>query len=167
MAGRRAAAKSLTPPNRHAIRYAEEVVIILMGAAGAGKTTIGRALAAELGWSFVDGNAHHPAVDTLHTIVARALDRREPTVIACSALRRRYREILRGDRHPVRFVYLQAGEPELQRRLAGRSEAVAGPSLLQSQLAALEAPAADEALTVDASWPPERILGAIRTEFGV
>ena len=88
-------------------------------------------------------------------------------VIACSALRRRYREILRGDRHPVRFVYLQAGEPELRRRLAGRSDPVAGPSLLQSQLAALEAPSADEALTVDASWPPERILGAIRAEFGV
>jgi gluconokinase len=158
-----------------------------MGAAGAGKTTIGRALAAELGWTFVEGDDYHPArnvekmhagtplddadrapwLAALHTIAVRALDRREGTVIACSALRRRYREILRGDRHRVRFVYLRAADPELQRRLTTRPGHFAGPSLLQSQIATLESPAADEALTVDATSAPERILGAIRAEFGV
>jgi len=166
------------------------VVIILTGVAGAGKTTIGRALAAELGWPFVEGDHYHPAASVekmhagiplddddrapwlaaLHAIVVRALDRREHTVIACSALRRQYRDRLRGDRPHVRFVYLAATEPELERRLATRPGHFAGPSLLPSQLATLEPPGAagdDEALIVDATWPPERILGAIRTEFGV
>lgn len=166
------------------------MVIILTGVAGSGKTTIGRALAAELGWTFVEGDHYHPAASVekmragralddadrapwlaaLHAVVVRALERREHAVIACSALRRKYREFLRGDCHPVRFVYLQASQPELERRLASRPGHFAGPALLPSQLATLEPPASagdDEALIVDATWPPERILGAIRTEFGV
>lgn len=158
-----------------------------MGAAGAGKTTIGRALAAELGWTFVDGDDHHPSrniekmhasvplgdaerapwLSALRAVALRALDRREHTVMACSALRRQHRDILRGGLDRMRFVYLQAGEAELLRRLGSRADHFAGPGLLQSQLASLEAPSADEAFTVDATWSPERILAAIRAEFGV
>jgi len=163
------------------------VVIILTGVAGAGKTTIGRALAAELGWPFVEGDHYHPAANVakmhsgiplddvdrapwlaaLHALIVRALDRREHTVMACSALRRQYRGRLRGECRQVRFVHLQASEPELERRLATRPAHFAGPSLLPSQLATLDPPGDDEALIVDATWPPERILCAIRTEFGV
>jgi len=127
------------------------VVIILTGVAGSGKTTIGGALAAELGWTFIDGDHYHPPgnVEQMHASVARALDRREHTVMACAALRRQQRDILRGGRPGVRFVFLEAGH------------------LQPSQLAALEPPAADEALVVGANWPPDRILGAIRAEFGV
>jgi len=158
-----------------------------MGAAGAGKTTIGAALAAELGWPFVDGDDRHPPgnvekmhagialtdVDrapwlaSLHATMARTLDRREHLVLACSALKRAYRESLRGNLRAVRFVYLKASEAALMRRLSTRVGHFVGPNLLQSQLATLEEPSPDKSLVIDATWPPERILGAIRREFGV
>jgi gluconokinase len=124
------------------------VVIVIMGAAGAGKTTIGRALAAELGWAFVDADDLHPPPNaetrhaSLRAIAARALDRRESLVLACPPLSERNREALRSGLHPVRFVFLEA-------------------------MTALEGPAVDEALHIDATRAPERILAAIRIEFGV
>ena|SRR5438128_2630109 len=158
-----------------------------MGAAGAGKTTIGAALAAELGWPFVDADDRHPRgnvekmhaglsltdadrapwLASLHATMTRTLDRREHLVLACSALKRTYRESLRGDLRGVRFVYLKASEAALSQRLSTRTGHFAGPSLLQSQLAALEEPSPDEAWVIDATWPRERILGAIRREFGI
>jgi gluconokinase len=165
------------------------VVVVIMGAAGAGKTTIGRALATQLGWSFVDGDDLHPQENVrkmhagigltdadrapwlaaLHAVIAQAIDRREGVVLACSALKRRYREILRGDCRNVRFVHLRAPEPELLRRLTTRREHFAGPNLIGSQLATLEEPALDErqAIIVDATAPPARILDTIREQFGL
>jgi gluconokinase len=161
------------------------MVIVVTGAAGAGQTTIGRALAAELGSRFVDADDLHPPgnvekmrlgqpltdadraawLTALHDIIARAVDRREPLVLACSALERRYRHALRGTLRSVRFVYLKAEEATRRARLTTRAGHFAGPGLLASQLADLEEPA--DALAVEAVWPPERILGAIRHEFGV
>jgi gluconokinase len=161
------------------------MVIVIMGPAGAGKTTIGLSLAAELGWRFVDGDEAHPRrniekmhagipltdedrepwLAALHTIAAQAIGRDEPAIIACSALKERYRLLLRGGLAPVRFVYLQATEAVLQRRLADRESHFFNPALLATQLAALEEPA--DALLVDATWPPERIVAAIRHELGV
>src|SRR5947208_10062384 len=108
-----------------------------MGVAGAGKTTIGRALADELGWRFIDGDDWHtppaiakmrrgialtdadraPWLEALHGFIAAALDRRAHLVLACSALHERYRVALRGALEPVRFVYLKADEATLRRRL--------------------------------------------------
>jgi gluconokinase len=156
-----------------------------MGVAGSGKTLIGRALAAELGWRFADADDFHsdanvarmragvalddedrwPWLNALHTTIARTLDRREHLVLACSALKERYRQVLRGGVHPVRFVHLAADEETLRRRLASRPDHFAGVTLLSSQLAALEPP--PDALTIDATCPPERILGLIRQEFGL
>lgn len=156
-----------------------------MGAAGAGKTTIGHALAAELGWTFVDADDLHsehsvqklragvplneadraPWIARLHAVIDRSLGRREHTVVACSALKARYRHALRGDLRQVRFVYLKADAALLRHRLSTRPAHMAGPALVDSQLADLEEPS--DALAIDASWRPERILGAIRTEFGV
>src|SRR4029077_20343200 len=124
--------------------------VILMGVAGAGKTTIGRALADELGWRFIDGDDWHtpPAVEkmrgggaltdadrapwlaALHGLIAAALDRREHLVLTCSALRERYRVALRGTLLSVRFVYLKADEATLRRRLEERAAHFAGPALL-------------------------------------
>jgi gluconokinase len=161
------------------------VVVVLIGAAGAGKTTIGRELAGALAWRFVDGDDLHspasiakmstgagltdadraPWLAALHGAITRALDRREGLVVACSALKQRYRDTLRGDRRSVRFVYLKASEGTLRRRLTERPGHFAGPSLLASQLASLEEP--QDGLTLDAAEPPATIVAAIRYEFGL
>ena len=167
------------------LAYAANVVIILMGVAGAGKTTVGAALALELGWRFLDADDLHapaaiaqiragvpltdadrqPWLAALHSIVATALDRREPLVLACSALKARYRDVLRGDLRSVRFVHLNADRATLANRLEERTGHFAGPALLASQLADLEPPA--DALMIDARQPLDEIIAAIRGEFGV
>jgi gluconokinase len=161
------------------------VVIILMGVAGSGKTAVGRALAAVLGWRFEDADAYHqsssiakmrrgiplsdadraPWLAALHALVARSADRREPLVLACSALKEEYRQKLAGGLARVRFVHLTADEATLRRRLESRADHFFGPSLLTSQLAALEPPR--DALTVDTTAPIEQVVAAIRYEFGV
>jgi len=163
------------------------MVIVIMGVSGAGKTTIGRALAVELGWPFVEGDSVHPArnvekmhagipltdadrepwLDALHAIIARAVDRREHTIVACSALKARYRDRLRAGLRTVRFVYLRADPATLRRRLAERPSHFFNPTLLPSQFEALEEPGADDALIIDGAAAPERILGTIREAFGV
>jgi gluconokinase len=161
------------------------VVVILLGAAGAGKTTIGRALATRHGWRFVDADDLHtreaiakmragvpltdadraPWLTSLHHIAAAALDRREPLVIACSALKERYRSALRGTLRNVRFVFLKADEPTLRMRLTNRAGHFAGPGLLASQLADLEEPS--DALIADATRRPDEIVAEIGCEFGL
>jgi gluconokinase len=166
-------------------RYPNRVIVILMGVAGSGKTTVGRALADDLGWRFADADNYHtadsvtkmrqgialtdadraPWLAALRALVARALDRREHLVLACSALKQSYRDILQDGLRPVRFVYLKATEPALRARLADRPGHFAGPKLLASQLATLEEP--DDALTLDARDAPERLVAVIRREFGL
>jgi gluconokinase len=161
------------------------VVIVLMGPAGAGKTTVGRALAGAQGWPFVDGDDVHtraavakmragipltdvervPWLTSLHDIIAATLDRRGHLVLACSALKERYRAALRDGLRTVRFVYLKADEQTLARRLSDRGGHFAGPVLLASQIADLEEPG--DALTVDATEPPDRIVAIIRRELGL
>lgn len=159
---------------------------MLIGVAGAGKTTAGQALGAELGWRFVDGDDHHtpqaiagmragipltdadrePWLAVLHRLIAAALERREHLVIACSAIKARYRAILRGDCRRVRFVFLDTDAETLTRRLAGRTGHFAGPALVASQLADLEPPG-DDVLTLDATRPTAANVAQIRREFGV
>jgi gluconokinase len=167
------------------LAYPANVVIIVMGVAGAGKTTVGRALAAQLGCRFVEGDDHHspaavekmragtpltdadraPWLIALHRIIATSLERRETTVLTCSALKERYRQTLRGDCRTVRFVHLHASEQALARRIAARGAHFFGPSLLPDQLATLEAPT--DALTIDGTQPVEQIVATIRREFGL
>ncbi len=158
------------------------MVIILMGVSGAGKTTVGRLLASALGAEFIEGDQFHPPanIEKMRRNVALDDGDRRPwlaalareigrwsadgrhVVLACSALKRRYRDVLRQGRPEVRLIHLAGSEAMIRARLAQRTGHYMPASLLASQLAALEAPArAEGALTVDIADPPDRIVAAI------
>jgi carbohydrate kinase (thermoresistant glucokinase family) len=133
--------------------------IVLMGVSGSGKSTIGPALAARHGARFLEGDAFHPAanIDKMAagqpltdedrwpwlTALRQAMRGEEQVIVACSALKRVYRDALRaaGD---VRFVQLVLDPEEARRRLAARSDHFMGPAMIDSQFEALEQPAEDE-----------------------
>ncbi|MGE3509701.1 MAG: gluconokinase [Vicinamibacterales bacterium] len=160
------------------------MVIVVMGAAGAGKSTVGRALAENLGWLFVDADDDRVSTTRtragdgtsdaepvtwlrdLHALVARTLDRREHLVLACSALRASHREALRGGLRPVRFAYLKGARPMLEARLEQRRGRATGVAQLHSQLVEIEDPG-ETALTLDASQPVEILVPTIRRELGL
>jgi gluconokinase len=171
-------------------RAAPPSVIVLIGPAGAGKTTVGRALAAALGWDFYDADAFHaaesiarmrrgvpltdadrePWLAELRALLARAVERGRRLVLACSALRAAHRRALVPDDAPVgtiRFVYLDVPEPLLRRRLTTRAHHFAEPSLLESQIATLEPPDDDEALRVDGRRPVAELVTTIRDALAV
>lgn len=152
-----------------------------MGVVGAGKTTVGNLLAQKLGWIFADADDFHPAANiekmsrgvplddsdrapwlkALHDSILRWNAKRNSAVLACSALKRKYRDELRAP--GVQFVYLQ-GNPELIReRLHSRRGHFATDSILQSQFADLEAPA--DAINVSIDQTPEAIVDEIVREL--
>ena len=150
-------------------------ILIVMGAAGSGKSTVGRLLAERLGWPFLDGDDFHPPANVnkmrmgipltdadrlpwLHRLRELA-SRSGSAVIACSALKESYRLILSGGDPRVRFVYLRADPALLAARLETRTGHFFTRPLLESQLAALEEPAG--AIVVDASRSPEAIVEQI------
>jgi gluconokinase len=149
------------------------LAIIVMGVSGSGKSTLGAMIVARLGCAFLEGDRYHtaeavakmrsgqpltdadrwPWLDRLGTAIGRAAQTHGVAVAACSALRRGYRDRLRLTiAVPTRFVLLDTDRACLLRRLADRPGHFMPPSLLDSQLATLELPAADEdALTLDGS----------------
>jgi gluconokinase len=162
------------------------MVIVVMGPAGSGKSTVGRALATILGWRFVDADTLHspgnlarigrgdaltdvdrgPWLDAVAHEIDTAVRSRTPLVVACSALRQSHRTTLRRSRLPddsVRFIYLKVSAAGLARRLRTRVH-FASPTLLASQLTTLEEPTADEAdaFTVNGEQPVEHVIGSIR-----
>jgi len=156
------------------------MVIIVMGVSGVGKTTLGRALAGELGWRFVDADDVHPAanvekmaagvaltdedrapwLERLRGLIAQALEQEESLVLACSALRRSYRQRLAVEPAQIRWVYLTAPAAVLAQRLSERTGHFMPPGLLESQLATLEPP--DDALVVDVTPVSTVVMGLIR-----
>jgi gluconokinase len=158
------------------------MIVVVMGVAGSGKTTVGTALATRLGWRFLDADDLHPAANVekmRHGIpltdedrapwlraVVDAIARGGDVVLACSALRRWHRDALReGARADLRFVYLAGDVAELDRRLRARTGHYMPASLLRSQLDTLEPPDATEALTVDAEVPVASIIDTIVREL--
>jgi gluconokinase len=170
---------------------ASPAVLIVMGVSGSGKSTIGALLARRLQWEFQDADWFHPAsnVDKMHNGIALTDEDRWPWlravaawidkargsgghgVVACSALKRRYRDVLIGDRADIRLVYLKGDETLIARRIATRHEHFMPRSLLHSQFEALEEPGPDERPII-ASIEPEpreivaRILSALNMAEG-
>jgi gluconokinase len=145
------------------------VIIILLGVSGSGKTTVGKALGTLLGWSFLDADDYHPEanvakmsrgepltdadrapwLEILRTEIAARLARNEDAILACSALKKAYRQKLQVDPARVRFVYLKVPPALLQKRLKQRKGHFMQASMLRSQLATLEEPMPSEALTIE------------------
>ena len=148
-----------------------------MGVSGSGKSTVGQLLATALALSFVDGDDLHPAENKKKMaagIAVSDLDRapwldaiaevlaRGSVVVACSALRRRYRDRLRAAVPELRLVYLQGSRELLSERISGRKHHFMPVTLLDSQLATLEEPGAEEgALTVDVALAPAEIVARV------
>lgn len=149
-------------------------VLVIMGVSGTGKSTVGAMLAGRLGWPFQEGDDLHPAENVAKmaaghalndddrapwlALVAAWIDARrtsgEPGIVTCSALKRRYRDVLR--RENVVFVHITGERDVVLERMMRRQGHFMPPALLDSQFAALEAPAPDEAaLTVDLRLAPE------------
>ncbi|HYW50824.1 MAG TPA: gluconokinase [Gemmatimonadaceae bacterium] len=156
--------------------------IVVMGAAGAGKSRIGAAIAAALEVQFVEGDAFHPPENValmaagipltdetrhgwllaLADQLRRARSDGRGVVIACSALKRRYRDLLRSGDDGVRFVFLASDAPLLRERLQRREGHYMPASLVDSQLEALEPPSPDErAWQYDAGASPESIVAHV------
>lgn len=161
--------------------------IVVMGVSGCGKTTVASALARRLGWDFVEADRFHPAaniekmtagiplgdedrwpwLDAMASHLAAARGRDRPCVLACSALKRRYRERLAAGSGDLRLVYLQGSYETILSRLAGRTGHYMPPSLLESQFAALEEPVPEEdAITVSAEPDSAAIVDEILRRLG-
>jgi gluconokinase len=156
------------------------VILILMGVSGSGKTTVGRLLAHDLGWPFVDADDYHPPanvekmrrgealtdadrapwLDALHEVIAAIARDGRSAVLACSALKQAYRDRLVDGIAGVRFVYLRGDASLIRLRLARRSGHFMPVALLQSQVDTLEEPV--DALAIDIDAAPQEIAARIR-----
>jgi len=165
----------------------EVFAIVVMGVSGSGKSTIAAMLAARLGWTYEDGDWFHPRanVEKMHAgvpltdedrwpwlyAIAAAIDdaRRSAShvVIACSALKRAYRDILRDGRNDVRFVYLKGDQKLIAHRMSLREGHFMPSTLLDSQFAALEEPGHDEKpIVVSIDAHPRAVVDTILTRLG-
>jgi gluconokinase len=155
------------------------MIIVLMGVAGTGKTSVGQVLARRLGWPFHDADDFHPAaniekmrrgiplddddrrpwLDAIRRSIDESLRAGENAIYACSALKERYRQLLAADAEEIRFVYLTAPPELIAQRLAHRQRHFFNPALLRSQFDDLEEP--HGVLQVDVSPPPDAIADSI------
>ncbi len=159
--------------------------IVVMGVSGAGKTTLGKALALSLDWEFLEGDDFHPSanIKKMKNNIALDDDDRWPwlmalneqikqnqlsgifSVVSCSALKKIHREILRKGINNIKFVYLY-GEPQLiQQRLNDRKNHFMSADLLDSQLASLEVP--ENALLVSIDLPVGEQVNAVREHLNI
>jgi gluconokinase len=156
-------------------------IAVVMGVSGSGKTTIAAGIAHEEGWILLEGDAFHPPANIakmqagipltdedrwpwLHAIAAKQdelLAAGQSAVVACSALKRTYRDILIGDRPDTILIYLRGSKQLIDARMQARKGHFMPPALLDSQFATLEAPNPDEnPIIVDIDGPPEETIAA-------
>jgi gluconokinase len=166
------------PASRPADASVPRLAVVVMGVSGCGKTSVGELLARRLGARFVDADDHHPPANVekmrrgeplddadrapwlarLNALLRHAVARGDPVVLACSALRRRYRDAL-SDRLPgLRFVHLSGSYALIADRLAQRRHAYMPPTLLRSQFDALEPP--QDAIVIGIDAPVDAIADA-------
>jgi gluconokinase len=161
------------------------VIVIVFGVSGAGKTTVGKLLAREFGWRFIEADDFHPAaniekmrsgrpltdedrwpwLESLREQITRSLAAKENAVLACSALKRAYRERLRVS-DDVKFVFLRGDCAFIEDQLRHRRGHFMNPALLRSQFADLEEPRPDEnALTIKLGRTPEELVKEIKIKL--
>jgi gluconokinase len=170
-------------------REARTVIVILAGVSGSGKTTIGELLALRLGWPFTDGDRLHPAANVAkmasgHPLtdkdrepwlaaIGASMDERiaagQSALVACSALKRRYREVLLNGRPEARIAFLEITKAEAAARLASRYGHFFDPDLLESQFGDLEPPVPEETavLPVPVSDDPAVTAAAVVSRLGL
>jgi carbohydrate kinase (thermoresistant glucokinase family) len=163
-------------------------MIVVMGVAGSGKTSVGEELARRLGWPFVEGDAFHPEanrrkmaggtpltdedrwpwLDAVAAEMRRLDEAGVSAVVACSALKRSYRARLEAGAREVAFVHLHGSREVLATRIRARKGHFMPPELLDSQVATLEPPGAGEnAVTVDVAPPVAKIVDEIVRRLGL
>jgi gluconokinase len=164
------------------------MIVVIAGVSGSGKSTVGGLLAARLGWPFADGDAFHPAANlakmtagvpltdadrgpwlaAIGTWMDEHVAAGQSAVVACSALRRAYRDALLGGRPAARMVFLQVSHADDVARLTARRGHFFPAALLDSQFAALEMPQDDERVTVlPAASDPATLVGEITGLLGL
>jgi gluconokinase len=158
------------------------MTIIIMGVTGSGKTTVGTLLAKQLGWTFADADDFHtpankekmskgialtdadrgPWLEAIHDAIARWQASGQNAIVACSALKQAYRDLL-SDNVDVKFVYLRGNAELIIKRLGHRKGHYAKENLVASQFEALEEP--KDSYVVDISGTPEEIVAEIRRQL--
>ena len=152
---------------------------VIMGVSGTGKSTIGKLLSDRTGWSFYDADDFHPQINVdkmnrgialsdrdrlpwleeLQKLISRHLASKRNGILACSALKAQYREVLRNQQDDVIFIYLRGDYDCIQNRIKQRRGHFMSADLLQSQFDTLEEP--EDAIVVDVSLSPEEIVTEI------
>jgi gluconokinase len=157
------------------------MIVVLMGVSSVGKTTIGKSLAAGIGWKFEDADDYHseesrrkmnagipltdadrePWLEVLHKRMLQYRQKGESAILACSALKQEYREVLANGftENEMRFVYLHAPRDLIKDRMKSRHHPYMNPNLLESQLATLEIPS--DAWSVRVTGSPEEAVREI------
>ena len=171
--GRGSAAQPTRPPVR----------IVVMGVAGSGKSSVAEALASRFGARFVEADQFHLPASIVKmsagialsdedrwpwlTALLHELTRGDDVVLACSALRKSYRDLLRRA-GGIRFVYLAVGRADVMRRVESRAGHFMGTSMVDSQFATLERPGPDETdvVMIDAALPPAAVVEAASAALG-
>lgn len=161
-------------------------IVVVMGVAGAGKSSLGLALAATLGWCFVEGDDFHPVHNVEMMAAGIPLTDRErypwlqaicqeirdlqglgqSAVITCSALKQAYRALLRAQEPAIAFIYLHGTPALFEQRLQQRQGHFMGANLLASQWADLDIPPPEEALRLEATASVERLVHKVCEHLG-